>query len=131
MPSESSQRRHPAQAGESRQMEKPEARKFASRWVGVKTARAMQMPSGFLLRRSSGSGSRCSGRKRKSQPDLRATQRLLQCTGAWKTGQAYIGTVASSCPLGPPVAAHKNLHAKTSRANFELFTVNCKLSPWL
>src|SRR6266446_3504209 len=48
MPSETSQRRHPAQAGESRQMEKPEARKFASRWVGLKIARAMQMPSSFL-----------------------------------------------------------------------------------
>src|SRR5882724_5916510 len=115
MPSETSQRRHPAQADESIQMAKPEAGKFASHWVGVKIARAMKMPSGFLLRHSSGSGSRCSGRKRKSQPDLRATQRLLQCTGASKTGQAYIGTVASSCSLGPPAAAHKNLRAKTSR----------------
>src|SRR6266566_4664191 len=116
MPSETSQRRHPAQADESIQMAKPEAGKFASRWVGVKIARAMKMPSGFFLRHSSGSG--CSGRKRKSQPDLRATQRLLQCTGACKTGQAYIGTVASRCSLGPPAALPQNPACKNFARKF-------------
>src|SRR6266404_6488659 len=81
--------------------------------LGKGTERARDTDAIRLFPPTGVSRQRYSGRKRKIQPDPRCTQRTIQCTDGYKAGQAYFGT------------------GRSCRANFKLWTVKCKLSPWL